>query len=311
MAGGARAGGFGGAQGQGDFASAFSDVFEDLFGDFMGGQQRGGGRRGRASRGSDLRYNLKISLEDAYSGLQKQINVPTAVACGSCSGTGSEGGSEPVTCPTCSGMGKVRAQQGFFTVERTCPTCSGVGQIVKNPCKTCGGAGPGAEGPRAQRQHPRRASKPARASACPARERPACAAVPSGDLYIFIEVEDHALFQRDGMDLYCRVPVSMTRAALGGEVEVPTIDGGRSRVKVPEGSQSGRQMRLRGKGMPALRGTGMGDMYIELAVETPVKLTPEQKDLLRQFEESCAKSNNPDASGFFDKVRKFWDDLAN
>jgi molecular chaperone DnaJ len=308
MAGGARAGGFGGAQGQGDFASAFSDVFEDLFGDFMGGQQRGGGR-GRASRGSDLRYKLGISLEDAYSGLQKQINVPTAVTCGACSGTGSEGGSEPVTCPTCSGMGKVRAQQGFFTVERTCPTCSGVGQIVKNPCKTCGGAG------RVQKDRALNVNIPAGVETgtrirLSGEGEAGLRGGPSGDLYIFIEVEEHALFQRDGMDLYCRVPVSMTRAALGGEVEVPSIDGGRSRVKVPEGSQSGRQMRLRGKGMPALRGTGMGDMYIELAVETPVKLNAEQKELLRKFEESCAKSNNPDASGFFDKVRKFWDDLA-
>jgi molecular chaperone DnaJ len=308
MAGGARAGGFGGAQGQGDFASAFSDVFEDLFGDFMGGQR--GGRRSRASRGADLRYKLGISLENAYSGLQKQINVPSAVACGSCSGTGSEGGSEPVTCPTCSGMGKVRAQQGFFIVERICPTCSGVGQIVKNPCKACGGAG------RVQKDRALSVNIPAGVETgtrirLSGEGEAGLRGGPSGDLYIFIDVEDHPLFQRDGMDLYCRVPVSMTRAALGGEVEVPTIDGGRSRVKVPEGSQSGRQMRLRGKGMPALRGTGMGDMYIELAVETPVKLNAEQKELLRKFEESCAKSNNPDASGFFDKVRKFWDDLAN
>jgi molecular chaperone DnaJ len=309
MAGGARAGGYGGAGGQGDFASAFSDVFEDLFGDFMGGQRPGGTRRSRATRGSDLRYNLRISLEDAYSGLQKQITVPTAVACGSCNGTGSEGGSEPVTCPTCSGMGKVRAQQGFFTVERTCPTCSGVGQIVKNPCSTCGGAG------RTQKDRALSVNIPAGVETgtrirLSGEGEAGLRGGPSGDLYIFIEIADHALFQRDGNDLYCRVPVSMTRAALGGEVEVPTIDGGRSRVKVPEGSQSGRQMRLRGKGMPALRGTGMGDMYIELAVETPVKLNAEQKDLLRKFEESCAKSNNPDASGFFDKVRKFWDDLA-
>ncbi|MDG4646973.1 molecular chaperone DnaJ [Roseibacterium sp. SDUM158017] len=309
MAGGARAGGFGGGAGQGDFASAFSDVFEDLFGDFMGGQRGGGQRRSRASRGSDLRYNLRINLEDAYSGLQKQITVPSAVACGSCSGTGSEGGSEPVTCPTCSGMGKVRAQQGFFTVERTCPTCSGVGQIVKNPCHSCGGAG------RVQKDRALSVNIPAGVETgtrirLSGEGEAGLRGGPTGDLYIFIEVGDHPLFQRDGVDLYCRVPVSMTRAALGGEVEVPTIDGGRSRVKVPEGSQSGRQMRLRGKGMPSLRGTGMGDMYIELAVETPVKLNAEQKELLRQFEESCAKSNNPDASGFFDKVRKFWDDLA-
>jgi molecular chaperone DnaJ len=206
-------------------------------------------------------------------------------------------------------MGKVRAQQGFFTVERTCPTCAGAGQIVKNPCKACGGAG------RVQKERALNVNIPAGVETgtrirLSGEGEAGLRGGPSGDLYIFIEVGDHPLFQREGMDLYCRVPVSMTRAALGGEVEVPTIEGGRSRVKVPEGSQSGRQMRLRGKGMPALRGTGMGDMYIELAVETPVKLNAEQKELLRKFEESCAKSNNPDASGFFDKVRKFWDDLA-
>ena len=309
MAGGGRAGGYGGGRpGQGDFASAFSDVFEDLFGDFMGGQ-RGGGGRSRASRGSDLRYNLKISLEEAFSGMTKQITVPTSVACSGCSGTGSEGGAEPTTCPTCSGMGKVRAQQGFFTVERTCPTCSGMGQIVQNPCRTCGGAG------RQQKDRALSVNIPAGVETgtrirLSGEGEAGLRGGPTGDLYIFIEVADHALFQRDGIDLFCRVPVSMTKAALGGEIEVPTIDGGRSRVKVPEGSQSGRQMRLRAKGMPQLRGAGVGDMYIELAVETPVKLTAEQKDLLRKFEELSAKSNNPNASGFFDKVKNFWDGLA-
>ncbi|MHA7887533.1 MULTISPECIES: molecular chaperone DnaJ [Roseicyclus] len=308
MAGGARAGGYGGRPGQGDFASAFSDVFEDLFGDFMGGQ-RGGGGRSRASRGSDLRYNLKISLEEAHSGLSKQITVPTSVACGSCNGSGSEGGAEPTTCPTCSGMGKVRAQQGFFTVERTCPTCSGMGQIVKNPCRTCGGAG------RQQKDRALSVNIPAGVETgtrirLSGEGEAGLRGGPSGDLYIFIEVADHPLFQRDGIDLFCRVPVSMTKAALGGEVEVPTIDGGRSRVKVPEGSQSGRQMRLRGKGMPQLRGPGVGDMYIELAVETPVKLTAEQKELLRKFEEIGNQTNNPNASGFFDKVKNFWDGMT-
>lgn len=308
MAGGARAGGYGGRPGQGDFASAFSDVFEDLFGDFMGGQ-RGGGGRSRASRGSDLRYNLKISLEEAHSGLSKQITVPTSVACGSCNGSGSEGGAEPTTCPTCSGMGKVRAQQGFFTVERTCPTCSGMGQIVKNPCRTCGGAG------RQQKDRALSVNIPAGVETgtrirLSGEGEAGLRGGPSGDLYIFIEVADHPLFQRDGIDLFCRVPVSMTKAALGGEVEVPTIDGGRSRVKVPEGSQSGRQMRLRGKGMPQLRGPGIGDMYIELAVETPVKLTAEQKELLRKFEEIGNQTNNPNASGFFDKVKNFWDGMT-
>jgi molecular chaperone DnaJ len=304
MGGGPRAGG---GRGQGDFASAFSDVFEDLFGDFMGGQR--GGARNRATRGSDLRYNLRISLEEAYSGLQKAITVPTSVACGECSGSGAEGGAEPQTCPTCSGMGKVRAQQGFFTVERTCPTCSGAGQIVKNPCRVCGGSG------RTEKEKALSVNIPAGVETgtrirLSGEGEAGLRGGPPGDLYIFIEVQDHSIFQRDGLDLFCRVPVSMTKAALGGEIEVPTIDGGRSRVKVPEGSQSGRQMRLRSKGMPALRGTGQGDMYIELAVETPVKLTSEQKELLRQFEESCAKSNNPNATGFFDKVKNFWDGMT-
>lgn len=308
MAGGGRAGGYGGRPGQGDFASAFSDVFEDLFGDFMGGQ-RGGGGRNRASRGSDLRYNLRISLEEAFAGLNKQITVPSSVACGSCNGTGSEAGTEPTTCPTCSGMGKVRAQQGFFTVERTCPTCSGMGQIVKNPCRTCGGAG------RQQKDRALSVNIPAGVETgtrirLSGEGEAGMRGGPAGDLYIFIDVADHALFQRDGIDLFCRVPVSMTRAALGGEIEVPTIDGGRSRVKVPEGSQSGRQMRLRGKGMPQLRGPGIGDMYIELAVETPVSLTAEQKELLKKFEEISAKSNNPNATGFFDKVKSFWDGMT-
>jgi len=308
MAGGQRAGGFGGAQGgQGDFASAFSDVFEDLFGDFMGGQRgRAGGGGNRASRGSDLRYNLSITLEEAYSGLTKQITVPTSVACGSCKGTGSEAGAEPTTCPTCSGMGKVRAQQGFFTVERTCPTCAGIGQIVKNPCRTCGGAG------RQEKERALSVNIPAGVETgtrirLSGEGEAGLRGGPAGDLYIFVEVKDHALFQRDGMDLFCRVPVSMVSAALGGEIEVPTIDGGRSRVRVPEGSQSGRQMRLRGKGMPALRGPGLGEMYIELMVETPVNLTGDQRELMRQLDESMKKTNNPNASGFFDRVKSFWD----
>ncbi len=310
MAGGPRAGGFGGGQGQGDFASAFSDVFEDLFGDFMGGQRGGqrGGAGSRATRGSDLRYNLKISLEDAFNGLTKQITVPSSVACSSCDGTGSEAGAEPTTCPTCSGMGKVRAQQGFFTVERTCPTCSGIGQIVKNPCRTCGGSG------RQEKERALSVNIPAGVETgtrirLSGEGEAGLRGGPAGDLYIFVEVADHPLFQRDGMDLFCRVPVSMVAAALGGEIEVPTIDGGRSRVRVPEGSQSGRQMRLRSKGMPALRGPGQGDMYIELMVETPVNLTGDQQDLLRQFEESCKKTNNPNATGFFDKVKTFWDSI--
>ncbi len=295
--------GFGG---QGDFASAFSDVFDDLFGDFMGGGARGGARQ-RAARGSDLRYNLKVTLEEAYSGLQKTISVPTSVTCSSCNGSGAEGGSEPVTCPTCSGIGKVRAQQGFFTVERTCPTCNGIGQIIKNPCAKCGGAG------RIEKERALSVNIPAGVETgtrirLAGEGEAGMRGGPSGDLYIFIEVAEHPLFQRDGHHLYCRVPVSMTSAAIGGDIEVPTIDGGRSRVKVPAGSQSGRQMRLRGKGMPMLRGGTPGDMYIELAVETPVNLTSRQKELLREFEK-LGENNNPESSTFFSKVKTFWDSM--
>jgi molecular chaperone DnaJ len=297
----------GGGAGQGDFASAFSDVFEDLFGDFMGGRGGAGGGRSRAQRGSDLRYNLRVSLEDAYGGIQKTINVPASVACEVCRGTGAEGGAEPVTCPTCSGMGKVRAQQGFFTVERTCPTCAGMGQIIKNPCRACGGAG------RIEKERALSVNIPAGVETgtrirLAGEGEAGLRGGPTGDLYIFIEVKDHPIFQRDGVHLFCRVPVSITAAALGGEVEVPTIDGGKSRVKVPAGSQTGKQMRLRAKGMPALRGGGSGDMLIELAVETPVNLTGRQKELLREFEK-LSEDNNPEGSSFFSKVKTFWDGM--
>jgi len=295
-----------GGPGQGDFATAFSDVFEDLFGDFMGG--RGGGGRPRAQRGSDLRYNLRVSLEEAFKGVQKTINVPTSVSCEVCKGTGAEGGAEPATCPTCSGVGKVRAQQGFFTVERTCPTCSGAGQIVKNPCRTCGGAG------RTEKERALSVNIPAGVETgtrirLAGEGEAGMRGGPTGDLYIFIEVKEHALFQRDGVHLFCRVPVSMTTAVLGGEVEVPSIDGGKARVKVPPGSQTGKQMRLRAKGMPALRGGGTGDMLIELAVETPVNLTARQRDLLREFEK-LSEENNPEGTTFFSKVKGFWDGMG-
>ncbi len=301
-------GGGGGQPGQGfgsgDFSSAFSDVFDDLFGDFMGGQ-RDGGRR--AARGSDLRYNLRVSLDEAYAGMQKTIKVPTAVACSSCEGTGAEGGIEPTTCPTCSGMGKVRAQQGFFTVERTCPTCSGMGQIIKNPCKSCGGAG------RVEKDRALNVNIPAGVETgtrirLAGEGEAGMRGGPPGDLYIFVEVTTHKLFERDGLNLYCRVPVSMAKAAMGGAIEVPTIDGGRGRLQIPAGSQSGRQMRLRTKGMPALRGGGTGDMFIELAVETPVNLTARQKELLAEFEE-LSEDNNPESQTFFSSVKSFWDSM--
>jgi molecular chaperone DnaJ len=287
-----------------DFASAFSDVFDDLFGDFMGQRSRAGQR---ASRGSDLRYNLRLSLEEAYRGRQATITVPSSVTCEVCNGTGAEGGAEPIACPTCAGMGKVRAQQGFFTVERTCPTCSGRGQIIKNPCTSCAGAG------RVRKDRTLSVNIPAGVETgtrirLAGEGEAGLRGGPTGDLYIFIEVEPHPIFERDGQNLYCRIPVSIVSAALGGEIEAPTLDGGRTRVKVPAGVQSGKQLRLRGKGMPALRGAGAGDLYIELAVETPVNLTPRQKELLREFEGE-ARDNHPEGQDFFSRVKSFWDGM--
>ena len=204
-------------------------------------------------------------------------------------------------------MGKVRAQQGFFTVERTCPTCNGLGQIIKNPCKVCGGTG------RVEKEKALSVNIPAGVETgtrirLAGEGEAGVRGGPTGDLYIFIEVTEHQLFERDGTNLFCRVPVSMGTAALGGSIEVPTIDGGRGRVQIPGGSQSGRQMRLRGKGMPALRGGGTGDMFIELAVETPVNLTARQKELLREFED-LSEENNPESSSFFSSVKSFWDSM--
>lgn len=306
-------GGGGAARGghPGDFGSAFADVFDDIFGDMMG-RRGGGGGRSRAQRGQDLRYNLRVALEEAYKGLSKTIAVKSSVACDECNGTGAEGASQPTACPTCAGMGRVRAQQGFFTVERTCPTCGGQGQIVKNPCKSCHGAG------RVEKERNLSVNIPAGVETgtrirLAGEGEAGLRGGPAGDLYIFIEVKDHEIFLRDGTTLACQVPVGMATAALGGEVEVPTIDGGRSRVKVPVGSQTGRQMRLRGKGMPPLRhGPGaagdFGDMLIELAVETPVNLNTKQKELLRQFDAEKV-DNSPQSTSFFNKVKGFWDGM--
>lgn len=290
------------AQQNGDFSSAFSDVFDDLFGDFMGGRGRGAGRA--QSRGSDLRYNLRISLEDAFLGKETTITVPGSSACDSCNGTGADGGAEPVTCPTCAGLGKVRAQQGFFTIERTCPTCGGRGQTIKNPCRTCQGQGRVAKERTLSVRIPEGVENGTRIRLAGEGEAGRRGG-PPGDLYIFLEIADHPIFTREGMDLFCRIPVPMTTAALGGEIEAPTIDGGRTRVKIPAGSQSGKQLRLRAKGMPQLRGGRFGDLYLELAVETPVNLTAHQKELLQLFEEA-GKENSPETADFFTRVKNFW-----
>ena len=283
----------------GDMAGGFGDVFEDIFSQMMGG-----GRK-RSNRGQDLRYNLDISLEEAFNGRSAMINVPTQVACDSCSGSGAEPGHSAETCPTCAGHGKVRATQGFFTIERTCSSCRGTGKIIRHPCKACRGAGlvqkertltvdvpPGVEeGTRI------RLSGEGAAGANGG---------PPGDLYIFLTVAEHPLFQRDGHDLHCRAPVSFVTAAMGGSIDVPTLDGGRSAVKIPEGTQPGRQFRLRGKGMPVLRSAQRGDLYVEVAVETPVKLSKRQKELLREFEAESQTGCQPEAEGFLARLKDFW-----
>lgn len=291
-----------GANGFGfDFASSFTDVFDDLFGEFMGGR-----KSRRQNRGADLRYNLEITLEDAFRGKNAQLRVNTAVACEACAGSGAEAGSKPEQCPTCNGAGKMRAQQGFFTIERTCPHCHGSGRFVRNPCKTCHGSG------QVQKERTLQVAIPAGVEEgtrirVAGEGQAGLNGGPPGDLYIFIALAAHPIFQRDGHDLYCRAPVSFVTAALGGQIEVPTCDGGKTKISIPEGTQAGRQFRLRGKGMPVMRGGGMaGDLYVEVAVETPVKLSKKQKELLRAFENECGEGCNPETEGFFAKVKEFW-----
>ena len=284
-------------------ASSFADVFDDLFGDFVG--RRGGSR---ANSGADLRYNLEISLEDSYHGKSATIRTTSAATCDDCRGSGAAKGSSPVTCNACQGVGKVRAQQGFFTIERTCPTCQGNGRIIENMCGTCGGGGRIAKEKQLQVTIPRGVDDEMRIRLSGEGEA-GLRGGPPGDLYIFIKISPHSLFQRDGPALYCRVPLEMTQAVLGGVIEVPTLDGGRARVTIPEGTQSGQQFRLRGKGMPAVQGKGFGDMIVQTKVETPVNLTDKQKELLREFEKNGGKNNSPEADGFFTKVKELWEDL--
>lgn len=290
----------------GDFGASMSDIFDDLFGEFMGGRRGRRGGDGGRTRGQDLRYNMEISLEEAFEGKKAQIRVPSSVACDTCNGSGAEPGSSPVTCTTCQGAGKVRATQGFFTVERTCPTCHGRGQTIEKPCKTCHGAG------RLERERTLSVNIPAGVEdgtriRLTGEGEAGMRGGPAGDLYIFLSIRPHSIFQRDGADLFCRVPISMATAALGGEIEVPTLNGKRVKVKIPEGSQTGRQFRLKDKGMPVLHSREIGDLYIQTTVETPVHLSKKQKELLREFEKASSKETNPESSGFFAKVKEFWD----
>lgn len=305
-------GGMGGRGASGaEFAHSFSDIFDDLFGEFMGG---GGGRSRRTgpARGDDLRYNLEISLEDAYLGKQVQITVPAAANCGTCSGSGSRPGSSPVSCTACNGAGKVRMQQGFFMIERTCPSCGGQGQVIQDPCEDCGGQGMIQEEKTLSVNIPAGVEEGTRIRLS-AEGGAGARGGPPGDLYIFLSMTPHPIFERDGKNLFCRIPIPMTTAALGGSVEVPSIDGGRTKVTIPTGTQNGKQFRLRAKGMPQLRGAGFGDLYIQTQVEVPVNLTRRQKELLKEFEEESEasdKANSPESEGFLGKVKEFWSDLT-
>lgn len=297
-------GGRSGAGGFGDFGS-FADVFDDLFGDFMGGQ-RG---RGSQSRGADLRYNLEISLEEAFEGKQAQIKVPTTVRCDTCDATGSAEGSAPGTCPGCRGAGRIRAQQGFFTVERTCPTCGGHGRVITDPCSACSGSGRVHREKTLSVKIPNGVEDGTRIRLTGEGEAGTRGGTP-GDLYIFVSVAPHRMFERDGANVQCRVPIPLSTAALGGQIEVPTIDGNRARLQVPEGTQTGHRFRLRGKGMTELNSGARGDMFAELTVETPVNLTKRQKELLREFEgEGGGSTTHPESEGFFAKVKDLFGDL--
>jgi molecular chaperone DnaJ len=298
--------GMGGGPGFGaDFGTTFSDLFEGIFGM---ASARGRGTGGR-ERGADLRYNMEISLVEAYAGKNAQIRIPTSVTCEACSGSGAKAGTKPKTCPMCGGHGRVRHAQGFFTLERTCPNCGGRGQSIDSPCASCAGSG------RVTRERTLAVNIPAGVEdgtriRLAGEGEAGVRGGPAGDLYIFLSIGAHPFFQREAADLHCRVPVSMVAAAMGGEFEVPTIDGGKTKVKIPEGTQSGRRFRLQGKGMPVLRARQSGDMYVQVVVETPQKLTKKQRELLAEFDRLSSTETQPESSGFLGKVKEFLDGLG-
>jgi molecular chaperone DnaJ len=297
-------GGSGGTQGgfhAGFGAGSFSDLFEEMFSNFSGERERSAGRQA----GNDLRYDLSITLEQAYTGFQKELKIRSPVACGVCHGSGAQKGSSPTTCPTCRGVGVVRAQQGFFMIERTCTTCGGTGQVIKDPCKSCHGQG------RVMKERTLKVAIPAGIEdgsriRLSGEGEAGLHGAPAGDLYVFIEIQPHRLFKRQGSHISFNATIPMTIATLGGEIEVPTIAGGRARVSIPAGTQSQKQFRLRGKGMSILKRQDHGDMYIQVEVETPVNLTAQQKKLLEEFATLSEKGNNsPHASSFMKKVKDF------
>lgn len=302
-------GGFGGGARPGGpgFGQSFHDIFDDLFGEFMGGRQRP--QRSAARRGADLRFNLKIDLEDAFFGKEQNINVGSSVSCDDCGGSGAKTGSKPETCPNCQGTGRQRMQQGFFMVERTCANCHGAGEVISDPCRTCSGTG------RVQKKKSLAVKIPAGVEEgtrirLSGEGEAGMRGGPTGDLYIFISIKPHRFFKRQGETLYCRVPIPMTEAIMGGEMDVPTIEGKIAKVKIPAGTQTGRQFRLKGKGMPVLNSSRVGDMIIDVSVETPVNLSKRQKELIKEFSQEDGKSWSPESSKFFSRLKEFWDDLT-
>ena len=296
------AGGRGGF-GNFDFSSNFSDIFEDFFGEGFGG----GGRRSRRSnhRGSDLRYDLSITLEEAYSGKKQDIKFSTSEKCDTCKGSGSKPGHDAGSCSMCGGHGQVRSSQGFFTVQQTCPQCSGSGEEITNPCASCGGQGKKQASKRLSVTIPKGVDDGTRIRLAGKGEAGSRGA-GNGDLYLFINVYSHDLFKRSNENLFFECPISIANAALGTSIEIPTIDGGKAKIKIPSGTQSGKQFRLKGKGMPYMRGSGNGDLYVQVNTEIPVSLNKEQKELLEKFREIENEKSNPSIKKFFQKAKSFW-----
>jgi molecular chaperone DnaJ len=284
-----------------DFASSMTDIFEEFFGDIMGR-----GSHNAAQRGADLRYNLDITLNEANTGKTTDIRIPVASSCEACKGSGAKAGTQPVACPTCQGRGRVRAQQGFFTMEHTCPSCHGAGIIIKDPCKACHGQGRVMQERKLSTQIPAGVEDGSRIRLSGEGEA-GLRGGPPGDLYVFLSIKPHKFFQRQGADLYCRVPIAFTKAALGSTMEIPTVDGGKTEIKVPEGTQTGEQVRVKAKGMPVLRSKHRGDLYVQIMVETPRNLTKKQRDMLAEFAQTEKEATHPESSGFFAKIAEFFE----
>ena len=298
--------GFGGFEDFGGFDSgSFSSIFDDFFGDFTGGRRR---KSPKTRRGSDLKINIEVTLEEAYQGKKQTFDLPTSEKCSSCSGSGAATGSKPITCDTCGGHGQVRAQQGFFTLQQTCPNCAGEGKVISNPCKDCRGSGSKKVNKTISIQIPKGVDDGTQMRLAGKGEAGPRGGT-QGDLYVYISLKKHPIFKRSEENLYFELPISFADAALGTIIEVPTIDGSKSKVKIPSGTQSGKQLRLKDKGMPQLRGNGFGDLYLQIKVEVPVNLSREQKILLEKYKELEDSKNNPENESFFKKAKSFWDNL--